>query len=130
MLSVDKTILILFTKMSFPKLLSVCPVLYTSKPHNGIFTLVFNILELIIYYYFFQWMKVDEVVEQERVIKAALSSRAGVLGLLLHSTKDHEKEERERRQMAAYMHQQNRKIVQQQQNVQMNKFIVNQNPTK
>jgi COMPASS component SPP1 len=38
-----------------------------------------------------QWMKVDELVEQERQIKQAMASRSGLLGLLLHSTFDHEK---------------------------------------
>lgn len=37
-----------------------------------------------------QWTKMDELVEQERVIKNAMSNRKGLLGLLLHSTFDHE----------------------------------------
>ena len=41
-----------------------------------------------------QWMKVDELLEQERVVKAAMSNRAGVLGLLLHSTFNHELDDR------------------------------------
>jgi hypothetical protein len=35
-------------------------------------------------------MKVDELIEQERQVKASMSSRAGVLALLLHSTINHE----------------------------------------
>ncbi|KAG5682963.1 hypothetical protein PVAND_012279 [Polypedilum vanderplanki] len=41
-----------------------------------------------------QWMKMDELVEQERQIKAAMASRSGLLGLLLHSTYDHERMEK------------------------------------
>ena len=37
-------------------------------------------------------MKVDELMEQERVVKTTMSSRAGVLGLLLHSSIDHDVE--------------------------------------
>lgn len=37
-----------------------------------------------------QWTKMDELSEQERTIKNAMSSRKGLLGLLLHSTFDHE----------------------------------------
>ena len=43
-----------------------------------------------------QWMKVDELLDQERQVRAAMSNRAGVLGLLLHSTYNHEIEERMR----------------------------------
>ena len=41
-----------------------------------------------------QWMKVDELIEQERVVRAAMLNRAGVLGLLLHSTFNHELDDR------------------------------------
>jgi len=62
------------------------------------------------------WMKVDELMEQERVVKSTMSSRAGVLGLLLHSSIDHQIEAkfaaqraaavaREAAQMAAQMRQ-------------------------
>lgn len=44
-----------------------------------------------------QWMKVDELLEQERQVRAAMSNRAGVLGLLLHSTFNHELEEKLRK---------------------------------
>lgn len=37
-----------------------------------------------------QWMKIDELIEQERQIKQAMSSRSGLLGLLLHSNFDHQ----------------------------------------
>lgn len=37
-----------------------------------------------------QWLKVDELMEQERQIRTAMASRAGVLGLMLHSTYNHE----------------------------------------
>lgn len=48
-----------------------------------------------------QWMKVDELIEQERQVRASMSNRAGVLGLLLHSTFNHEFEERMRAQQRA-----------------------------
>ena len=35
-------------------------------------------------------MKLDELFEQERQLKGSMSSRAGVLGLMLHSTFNHE----------------------------------------
>lgn len=41
-----------------------------------------------------QWLKVDELMEQERHIRLAMASRAGVLGLMLHSTYNHEVMER------------------------------------
>ncbi|XP_065350906.1 CXXC-type zinc finger protein 1-like [Cloeon dipterum] len=41
-----------------------------------------------------QWLKIDELIEQERQIRQAMSSRAGVLGLMLHSTYNHELYER------------------------------------
>jgi COMPASS component SPP1 len=41
-----------------------------------------------------QWLKIDELIEQERQIRHAMSSRAGVLALMLHSTYNHELYER------------------------------------
>ncbi|CAG4931544.1 unnamed protein product [Parnassius apollo] len=41
-----------------------------------------------------QWLRLDELVEQERNIRLAMASRAGVLGLMLHSTYNHEVMER------------------------------------
>ena len=38
----------------------------------------------------FQWMKIDELFERERHIRAAMSNRAGVMSLLLHQTVDHD----------------------------------------
>ncbi|XP_014289319.1 CXXC-type zinc finger protein 1 [Halyomorpha halys] len=37
-----------------------------------------------------QWLKVDELFEQERLIRQKMVQRAGVLALMLHSTYDHE----------------------------------------
>ncbi len=36
-----------------------------------------------------QWLKLDELLEQERNIRQAMFNRAGVLGLMLHQTLDH-----------------------------------------
>lgn len=36
-----------------------------------------------------QWLKMDELMEQERQVRTAMASRAGVLGLMLHSTYNH-----------------------------------------
>ncbi|XP_052283775.1 CXXC-type zinc finger protein 1-like isoform X2 [Dreissena polymorpha] len=36
-----------------------------------------------------QWMKIDELFEQERNVRFALANRMGVLGLMLHQTVDH-----------------------------------------
>lgn len=36
-----------------------------------------------------QWLKLDELLEQERSMRTAMTNRAGVLGLMLHSTYDH-----------------------------------------
>lgn len=41
-----------------------------------------------------QWLRLDELLEQERSIRLAMASRAGVLGLMLHSTYNHEVMER------------------------------------
>ncbi|KPI92438.1 PREDICTED: CXXC-type zinc finger protein 1 [Papilio xuthus] len=41
-----------------------------------------------------QWLRLDELVDQERSIRLAMASRAGVLGLMLHSTYNHEVMER------------------------------------
>lgn len=37
-----------------------------------------------------QWLKMDELMDQERQVRTAMASRAGVLGLMLHSTYNHE----------------------------------------
>eukprot|EP00095_Tigriopus_kingsejongensis_P009703 maker-scaffold1466_size39939-snap-gene-0.7 protein:Tk09703 transcript:maker-scaffold1466_size39939-snap-gene-0.7-mRNA-1 annotation:"phd finger and cxxc domain-containing protein cg17446-like" len=47
------------------------------------------------------WMKVDELLEQERQVKSAMASRAGVIGLMLHSTFNHELDGRWQAQRAA-----------------------------
>lgn len=41
-----------------------------------------------------QWLKMDELIEQERQIKQTMASRSGLMGLLLHSTYDHKVMER------------------------------------
>jgi len=38
----------------------------------------------------FQWLKLDELIEQERQLRQKLASRAGVLALLLHSAYNHD----------------------------------------
>ncbi|XP_073835335.1 CXXC-type zinc finger protein 1-like [Musca autumnalis] len=51
-----------------------------------------------------QWLKMDELLEQERQIRHQMASRAGVLGLMLHSTYNHEVMEelcRQQQQLAA-----------------------------
>ncbi|XP_037026766.1 CXXC-type zinc finger protein 1-like [Bradysia coprophila] len=37
-----------------------------------------------------QWLKMDELMEQERQVRSSMASRAGVLHLMLHSTYNHE----------------------------------------
>ncbi|EDW81984.1 uncharacterized protein Dwil_GK25558 [Drosophila willistoni] len=37
-----------------------------------------------------QWLKMDDLMEQERVLRQQLTSRANLLGLMLHSTYNHE----------------------------------------
>ncbi|GLV36846.1 CXXC finger protein 1 [Carabus blaptoides fortunei] len=37
-----------------------------------------------------QWLKMDELIEQERQLRHNMASRAGVLSLMLHSTYNHE----------------------------------------
>lgn len=36
-----------------------------------------------------QWLKIDELMEQERQIRGSMTNRAGVLALMLHSTYNH-----------------------------------------
>ena len=40
--------------------------------------------------FLFQWMKVDELIEQERQVKSAMSSRSGIMALMMHSTFNHD----------------------------------------
>ncbi|BET00710.1 CpG Hypothetical protein protein zinc finger C terminal domain [Nesidiocoris tenuis] len=42
-----------------------------------------------------QWLKIDELLEQERQVKQKMSQRAGVLALMLHSTYDHDANKQE-----------------------------------
>ncbi|XP_067015248.1 CXXC-type zinc finger protein 1 isoform X2 [Anabrus simplex] len=37
-----------------------------------------------------QWLKIDELIEQERQIRSLMTNRAGVLALMLHSTYNHD----------------------------------------
>ena len=46
-------------------------------------------------------MKFDEIIEQERAVKDSMMSRAGVLGLMLHSTINHDLERHLQQQNAA-----------------------------
>lgn len=41
-----------------------------------------------------EYLKLDELMDQERQVKSAMTSRANVLGLMLHSTYNHEIMER------------------------------------
>ena len=41
-------------------------------------------------YFLLQWMKLDDLFEQERTIRTAMTQRAGVIGLMLHQTVDHD----------------------------------------
>lgn len=41
-----------------------------------------------------QWLKMDDLNDQEQKVRTAMASRAGVLGLMLHSTYNHEIMER------------------------------------
>lgn len=75
-----------------------------------------------------QWMKVDELLEQERMVKSAMSSRAGVLGLLLHSTYNHELQAQlEQQQQQLQMRRMQMQRQQQQQ--QQQKFFSNSKPS-
>ncbi|XP_066255683.1 CXXC-type zinc finger protein 1-like isoform X2 [Euwallacea similis] len=44
-----------------------------------------------------QWLKLDELLERERLLRATMRNRAGVLALMLHSTFNHELLERMRK---------------------------------
>ena len=72
-------------------------------------------------------MKVDELLEQERQLKFSMTSRAGVLGLLLHSTFNHELDGR-RQAAQQRANQQQQQLQQQQQQRKAQKF--NQKPNK
>ncbi|XP_055909520.1 CXXC-type zinc finger protein 1-like [Eupeodes corollae] len=52
-----------------------------------------------------QWLKMDELLEQERQTRATMASRAGVLGLMLHSTYNHDVMEELVRQQQKQMQQ-------------------------
>jgi COMPASS component SPP1 len=64
-----------------------------------------------------QWLKMDELLEQERQVRTSLVSRAGVLGLMLHSTYNHEIMEKLTTQQAVQQRQQ--QLIQKQQQQQM-----------
>ncbi|CAL4163111.1 unnamed protein product, partial [Meganyctiphanes norvegica] len=53
-----------------------------------------------------QWLKLDELLEQERTVRTAMTNRAGVLGLMLHSTYDHPLAEKLQSQQYSYSMQQ------------------------
>uniref|UniRef100_T1PAS0 CXXC-type zinc finger protein 1 n=1 Tax=Musca domestica TaxID=7370 RepID=T1PAS0_MUSDO len=64
-----------------------------------------------------QWLKMDELLEQERQIRHQMASRAGVLGLMLHSTYNHEVMEelcRQQQQLAAAQQQKQQLLEKQQ----------------
>lgn len=46
--------------------------------------------QLYVIFHLLQWLKLDELFEQERNIRVAMSNRVGVLGLMLHQTIDHD----------------------------------------
>ena len=37
-----------------------------------------------------QWLKLDELIEKERLIRVGMAQRAGLLPLILHSTFNHD----------------------------------------
>uniref|UniRef100_A0A1A9WT15 CXXC-type zinc finger protein 1 n=1 Tax=Glossina brevipalpis TaxID=37001 RepID=A0A1A9WT15_9MUSC len=72
-----------------------------------------------------QWLKMDELLEQERQIRHQMASRAGVLGLMLHSTYNHEVMEelcRQQQQQLAAVQKQKQFMEKQQQELQMQMF--------
>jgi COMPASS component SPP1 len=71
----------------------------------------------------FQWLKIDELIEQERQIRHLMASRAGVLALMLHSTYNHDLMEQmtsaqDQQQLAAMEEEIQRRYGQQQQQQQ------------
>lgn len=50
-----------------------------------------------------QWVKMDELIEQEKAVKKSMLNRKGVLGLLLHSTFNHELDNRFKAAKAAQL---------------------------
>lgn len=74
-----------------------------------------------------QWLKMDELVEQERHVRTAMASRAGLLGLMLHSTYNHDimdkfrLQQHEQQQQQLHMMQQQQLIQQQQQQLMLQK---------
>ncbi|PNF24443.1 CXXC-type zinc finger protein 1 [Cryptotermes secundus] len=70
-----------------------------------------------------QWLKIDELIEQERQIRHLMASRAGVLALMLHSTYNHDLMEQmtsaqDQQQLAAMEEEMQRRYGQQQQQQQ------------
>ncbi len=70
-----------------------------------------------------QWMRADDLVEQERQLRSSLQARAGVLGLMLHSTFNHDL-------VAAQAAAQKRKIMQMQQLKMQQQLKYSQKPMK
>ena len=42
------------------------------------------------FFFQLQWLKLDDLFEQERNIRVSMANRVGVLGLMLHQTVDHD----------------------------------------
>jgi len=61
---------------------------------------------MLLFKTFLQYLKMDEMLEKEANLKAALASRSSVMGLLLNSTFDHDHQER-------FFKEQERKIAEQ-----------------
>ena len=49
-----------------------------------------NSLLIPIVFFFSQWYKLDELFEQERNVRTAMTNRAGLLALMLHQTIQHD----------------------------------------
>lgn len=58
--------------------------------HHSFGNVSVSCTDLTILLYLLQWMKLDDLFEQERNIRMAMSNRMGVLGLMLHQTVDHD----------------------------------------
>ena len=44
----------------------------------------------VLFFFFSQWYKLDELFEQERNVRTAMTNRAGLLALMLHQTIQHD----------------------------------------
>lgn len=85
----DKTVLKCFLSISGTKLHCCRKFSQGRIPSWSVQRVIFPIFQMI-FFFQLQWLKLDDLFEQERNIRVSMANRVGVLGLMLHQTVDHD----------------------------------------